>query len=398
MNELTQDMKAIALNIRLSNQSLTQIVWAALFLTLVMTIAGTGFGLASFILVEAGSFNLFSFFDFVPWTTMVFSFLGFLILKHHPKHTVGWLFLFVGFNSGFNTLFYSYMDFDQYVLIDNANTLLRNVTLLGDLIWWPVLILPSILAPLYFPDGRLLSPRWLIVAIAALLGMFCGMLTAFHSEPILVMDLGNPDLPNLKVSDRFLAGLAYVSVGLMLIGMVGNLASVIIRFRRSSGAERMQMKWLVYGAMISLILMIGLSIIVMFIPYGSSYDQINYFISEVVVMIIPAACGIAIIRHGLWDIDIVINRTLVYGGLTALIVALYILIVGAIGILFQTQTNTLSGLAAAGIIAVLFQPLRERLQGRVNRLLYGERDDPAAVLTRLAHHSETSETPWTRLP
>jgi hypothetical protein len=92
----------------LSEHSLTQIIRAALFLTLVMTIAGTGFGLASFIIVEAGSFNLFSLLDFVPWTTIVFSFLGLLILKHHPKHTVGWLFLFVGFNSGFNTLFYSY--------------------------------------------------------------------------------------------------------------------------------------------------------------------------------------------------------------------------------------------------------------------------------------------------
>jgi len=385
-------MKAIALNIRLSNQSLTQIVRVALFLTLVMTITGTGLGLA-FSVIEAGSFNLFSLFDFVPWETMVFSFLGLLILKRHPKHTVGWLFLFVGFNSGFNTLFYSYMDFDQYVLIGNANTLLRYVTVLGHMIWWPILILPVTLVLLYFPDGKLLAPRWRIVAIAALLGMICGMLTAFHSEPYWVMDIGNPDLPNLKASDRFLAGLAYVSMGLLLIGMVGSLSSVIIRFRRSIGTERMQMKWLVYGAMISLILMIGLSIISTFLPSDSSYyDQVNYFISEVVVLIIPAACGIAIIRHGLWDIDIVINRTLVYGSLTTLIVAIYLVIVGGIAITFQAQTNTFSGLAAAGIIAVLFQPLRERLQRGVNRLLYGERDDPMAILTRLAHHSETAET------
>jgi len=389
MNELTQDMKAIALNIRFSNHSLTQIVRAALFLTLVMTVAGTGLDLASSI-IKAGSFNLFSLFDFVPWETIVFSFLGLLILKRHPKHAVGWLFLYVGLNSSFNTLVYSYMGFDD--------TLPRYVTLLGHMIWWPVMILPVTLVLLYFPDGKLLAPRWRIVAIAALLGMICGMLTAFHSEPYYVMDITAPNLPDIKAIDRFLAKLAIVSMGLLLIGMVGSLASVIIRFRRSIGIERMQMKWLVFGAMISLILMISLSIIVMFLPYGPSYDLLNDLISEVVVLIIPAACGIAIIRQKLWDIDIFINRTLVYGSLTALIVAIYLVIVGAIGILFQTQTNTLSGLAAAGVIAVLVQPLRERLQGRVNRILYGERDDPAAVLTRLAHHTETAETPTVVLP
>jgi signal transduction histidine kinase len=397
MNEITQNMKTVGLNISIPNRTLPQIVRAALFLTLVMTMAGTGLGLA-YSIIEAGSFNLFSLFDFVPWTTMVFSFLGLLILKRHPKHTVGWLFLFVGFNSSFNTLVYSYMQFDEYVLIYNADTLLRYVTVLGHMIWWPVLILPVTLALLYFPDGKLLAPRWRIVAIAALMGILCGMLTAFHSEPYYVMDITAPNLPDTKAIDRFLAKLAIVSMGLLIIGMVGSLASVIIRFRRSIGIERMQMKWLVYGAIISIILMSGLSIINMFMPYGSSYNLLNDFISDVVVLIIPVTCGIAIIRHGLWDIDIVINRTLVYGSLTALVVAIYIVIVGGLGIVFQTQTNALSGLVAAGIIAVLFQPLRDRLQRSVNRLLYGERDDPAAVLTRLAHHSEMADAPTAVLP
>ena len=397
MNEIMQNMKTVGLNISIPDLTLTQIVRAALFLTLVMTMAGTVLGLA-YSIIEAGSFNLFSLFDFVPWTTMVFSFLGLLILKRHPKHTVGWLFLFVGFNSSFNTLVYSYMHFDEYVLIYSSDRLWHCVTVLGHMIWWPVLILPVTLALLYFPDGKLLAPRWRIVAIAALMGILCGMLTAFHSEPYYVMDITAPNLPDTKAIDRFLAKLAIVSMGLLIIGLVGSLASVIIRFRRSIGIERMQMKWLVYGAMISIILMSGLSIINMFMPYGSSYNLVNDFISDVVVLIIPVTCGIAIVRHGLWDIDIVINRTLVYGGLTALIVAIYLVIVGGIGILFQTQTNNLSGLAAAGVIAVLFQPLRDRLQRSVNRLLYGERDDPAAVLTRLAHHSEMAEAPTAVLP
>lgn len=160
----------------------------------------------------------------------------------------------------------------------------------------------------------------------------------------------------------------------------------------------MQMKWLVYGAMISLIFMIILSIISVFLPNGPLFEQVNYIISDVLVLIIPVACGIAIVRHRLWDIDIVINRTLVYGSLSTLIIVTYVLIVGGIGILFQTQSNALSGLAAAAIIAVLFQPFRVRLQRGVNRLLYGERDNPASVLTRLAQHSETAESPSAVLP
>jgi signal transduction histidine kinase len=392
-----QNSKTIGLIISMPDRALPQIVRAVLFLTVVITLLGKGLELTSFI-SEAGTFNLSFFSNFFPLEIFVFTLLGLLILKYHPKHTVGWLFLFVGINSSLKTLVYSYMRFDEFVLIGNSDTLLRNVTVLGHMIWWPVLILPITLVLLYFPDGKLLSPRWRIVAIATLLGMIFGMLTAFHSEPILVMDITNPNLPDIKAVDRFLAKLAIVSIGLLLIGMGGSLASVIIRFRRSTGIERMQMKWLVYGAMMSIILTIVLSIIIMFLPYGSSYDQVNYIISDVLVLIIPAACGIAIIRHGLWDIDIVISRTLVYGSLTALIVAIYIVIVGGLGVVFQTQTNALSGLVAAGIIAVLFQPLRDRLQRSVNRLLYGERDDPAAVLTRLAHHSESAETPTAVLP
>lgn len=108
--------------------------------------------------------------------------------------------------------------------------------------------------------------------------------------------------------------------------------------------------------------------------------------------------GMAVFRHRLWDIDLILSRTLIYGSLTALIIALYITIVGGLGVLFQVQTNTLTGLAATGIIAVLFQPLRDRLQRLVNRLLYGERDDPAKVLTRLAHHLTTVDQPTVILP
>ena len=101
---------------------------------------------------------------------------------------------------------------------------------------------------------------------------------------------------------------------------------------------------------------------------------------------IPVAFAAAIRRHRLFDTDLVINRALVWGALTLLTMGLYVLIVGALSALFQTSNSPLAFFLATGVVAVLFQPLRERLQRGVNRLLYGERDDPYAVLSRLGQH------------
>jgi signal transduction histidine kinase len=115
-------------------------------------------------------------------------------------------------------------------------------------------------------------------------------------------------------------------------------------------------------------------------------------------ILFPIGLGIAILRHGLWDIDIVIQRTLVYGTLTILIIVIYIAIVGGLGVLLHTQTNTTVGLMATAVIALLFHPLRQRLQQAVNRLLYGARDDPTAVLAQLAQQMETAASPTNILP
>jgi signal transduction histidine kinase len=109
--------------------------------------------------------------------------------------------------------------------------------------------------------------------------------------------------------------------------------------------------------------------------------------------LVPIAVGIAILRYRLYDIDIIINRTLVYGALTAGVVALYVLIVGTLGALFQARGDLAVSLVAAGVVAVVFAPLRERLQRSVNRLMYGERDDPYAVLSRLGQRLEATIAP-----
>jgi amino acid transporter len=109
---------------------------------------------------------------------------------------------------------------------------------------------------------------------------------------------------------------------------------------------------------------------------SSFYFLISTYVYPVGLVLIPLTLGIAILRYRLWDIDILINRTLVYGTLTTCVVALYVLVVIGLGALLQSSGNLLISLLATGLVAVLFQPLRERLQRAVNRLMYGERNTP----------------------
>ena len=160
----------------------------------------------------------------------------------------------------------------------------------------------------------------------------------------------------------------------------------VYRYRRaSSEAERQQTKWVVLG----LLLTIVLSVITSLIYKKPSAPLLN---------LIPLTLAIAILRYRLWDIDIIINRALVYGALTTGIVALYILMVGTLSLLSQTIGNLVISLLATGLIAFLFQPLRERLQRGVNRLVYGERDDPYTVLSRLGQRLEAAYAPESVLP
>ena len=111
------------------------------------------------------------------------------------------------------------------------------------------------------------------------------------------------------------------------------------------------------------------------------------------LLALPLATGLAIFKYRLYAIDVLINRTLVYSALTASVVTLYVLVVGALGALFQTRGNGLIVLLATGLVAVLFHPLRARLQRGINHLLYGERDEPYTVLSRLGSRLEATLVP-----
>ncbi len=166
--------------------------------------------------------------------------------------------------------------------------------------------------------------------------------------------------------------------------------------------QRQQIKWLVYGLAMAASTSILSSALARVLAIDVQPGSLGFLISNTLATAAIAFFGIslwvAVLRYRLFDIDLLINRTLVYGALTAGVVGVYVAMVAGLGAMFQSQGNLLVSLLATGLIAMLFQPARSRLQRAVNRLLYGERDDPYAVLSRLRQRLDLALAPDAVLP
>jgi signal transduction histidine kinase len=172
----------------------------------------------------------------------------------------------------------------------------------------------------------------------------------------------------------------------------------LARFRRSTGIEREQMKWLVY-AMGLFLLMNGLTSTFAWLWPDIQWGmQLSITLTNLGILGIAIAAAVAILRYRLYDIDLIIQRTLVYGALMVGIAAFYGLIVGTLGAIFQARSNFLVSLLASGLVAILIQPMRDGLQRLVSRLLYGERDDPYAVMASLSRRLKGALSPDAALP
>ena len=181
--------------------------------------------------------------------------------------------------------------------------------------------------------------------------------------------------------------------------------SQVYRYRHVSNAvQRQQIKWGVFGISAAFVVLLATSVVLgAFAPDPTSPEGVvDFLIGNTVhylaLLLIPISIGVAVLRYRLWDIDLVVNRTLVYGALTVTIAVLYVFVVGGLGVLLQSRGQFLVSLLATGLVAVAFVPLRNRLQRGVNHLMYGERDDPYSVLSRLGKRLESTLVPAAVLP
>jgi signal transduction histidine kinase len=362
--------------------------------------------------------------------SLAFPTVGALIASRLPTNPIGWIFCGVG-------VVYSAQRFAQ-AYADYA--LLVNFAFPGGeyLVWFSGLlnfrgpVIAGIFVMLLFPDGSLLSRRWRIVAWTAVCGAVLSELhAAFYPQDIgtsaySVMNpfgwVGGIWVGVIGVgltTYEFLDASGFIGETLLLTSILAAICSLALRLHRARGDERQQLKWFLYAALPAALCFtyVLLSFVVfdftMFVfgtplklmvddyndsVVGAFILQVILYVAVISLLVVPVFTYIAIVRHHLYDIDVVINRTLVYGALTACIVGIYVLAVVALGALFQTQSNLAVSLSATGLVAVAFQPLRGRLQRGVNRLMYGERDDPYAVISRLGRRLEATLAPEAVLP
>jgi hypothetical protein len=316
----------------------------------------------------------FGFSVFIWAIALVFGATGSLIATRQPGNPIGWLFLVASVSAGVSSLSGAYADY--YVAERQGPPALGEAAAVyGDLSWMPFILLPATFLLALFPDGRLLSRRWRPVAWCAAIGIGGAFVIGFI-KPGPIAD--QPQMTNpIGVNSPLVSPLEGLTLLMVAIGMVGSSISLVLRFRRSRGEQRQQIKWLALAGAIAVVTIVfGVSV------YDVLGDRVADGLMMLSVMGLPVAAGIAILRYRLYDIDVVINRTLVYGALTAMLAAVYLVSVLLLQLLLESFTQG-SGLAVAAstlATAALVRPARSRIQAVVDRRFFRRKYDAAQTL------------------
>jgi len=318
---------------------------------------------------------------------LAYSGVGALIAMRQPANRIGWLLLLTGVLSSVCLAASGYALFALVIAPGSLPLGIWGIWTFSWLIWLVLVAIPLVL--LVFPDGRLPSRRWWVVAavLVASGGLLAG-LKMLGPGDIVVPPSTRSAGPN-PAGLAILAGAAarlFRPLNTVYLGaVVAAAAAPIWRFRRSRGDERQQLKVLAYvGAWIIALLIVTYLSPVVGIRQAENILWALSFAGLVIGL--PAAAAIAVLRYRLYDIDIVINRTLVFAFLGLFVTTAYVLIVAGVGALIggAGSPNLPLSILATAVVAVAFQPVREQAQTLANRLVRGRRSDANAVLSQLS--------------
>lgn len=315
----------------------------------------------------------------------VFGVTGGLVASRRPRLVIGWMLLVVGLSLALSSFC---LDWARHALVVDPGSLPAGelALWLGTWVWVVGYCVLAALLPLRLPDGAHPVGVWRVVWWAALavtaLAVAGWALTPYDQ-------LDRPPLDGLDPSVTTPTGTAIgpvllaASLPLLAVCSVAGLISLVQRLRRSVGEERQQAKWVVWGAVLSLAL---LALGQVFGPEGGSDVLL-----AVAVLPLPLGIAVASLRYRLWDVDLVINRTLVYAVLTSVVVAVYVVVVLAVGDLLGDRTG--APLAATVLVALGAEPVHRRVQRFVDRVARGDRADPYRALVRLGQRLEAASEP-----
>ena len=318
---------------------------------------------------------------------LAFPLVGALIASKRPKNAVGWLCLAVGLLWALSGLF----DFYGVYGLAKADTVPFPLVFyaLVEWLWLPTVGLLSIYLVLLFPDGRLPSRRWR--PLAWLSGLVIALLCVDGVlAPGELADLEGVRNPFGLEGAPWLADVGIVLLLLFVACILASAVSLILRYRHSRGEVREQIKWIALaGSFVGLLLSIVLGVIivaeVMRSIGGSTplWFQGLLFVMVLSLTAVPVAIGFAVLRYRLYEIDIIINRALVYVTLTATLVALYfggVVMLQRLFVVLTGQRSTLAVVASTLLIAALFNPLRRRIQSFIDRRFYRRKYDARKTL------------------
>jgi two-component system NarL family sensor kinase len=317
--------------------------------------------------------------------TLTFGPIAVMIVSRQPRNPIAWLLLFFACTAS-TQLVVSY--FAQSMVADGTSGAAWVAWLSSWMISPAFASLYTLLLQL-FPTGRPASPRFrpLLQATVAIIiiAVFVQPVTGDKLDPYTTVD--NP----VGLLPAWTNGILVVCEAIIVCL---SIASVVVRFRRASGLERLQLGWYVLWAILTALSFVSALATYAFSPYiGNGL----FAISAGMAIALPAVAGIAMIRHRLYDVEVVLNRTLVYGAFGACVIGAYAGLVLGVGAIASGQ-GTVVAAAAATVCALAAAPLRSRLQRGVNRLLYGARDEPVTAVADLGRRLEATLEPGAVLP
>jgi signal transduction histidine kinase len=319
---------------------------------------------------------------------LAFPLTGYVLATRRPDNSLGWLLLGIGVAIGLGSITSSYGTYAMHGGPGGAEVG-AIVTAIDGPMWLPLLVPTLTYLLLLFPDGHLPSPRW---------RWFARIIGASYVLIFLLIVVGPgrltesafPDLEN-PLGIEALRPYLDLLLGVFLmvpIGIAGSLLSLVLRFRRSTGVERLQMRWLltaagIVGVLYSFILILSFSA-----EWGGTttptWLAVLQTVSVLSFALIPIAIGIAVLRYRLFEIDVVINRAVLFAALALFITAVYIAIVVGVGAIVGSRGDPVLSAVAAAAVALAFQPVRRRAQRLADRMVYGKRATPYEVLSEFS--------------
>jgi len=348
--------------------------WVALIIGLVNIV----FGIGSVILARLNGVNWVTILADGGWLLdLSITSIGILIAVTRPRNPLGWIFFAIGFSQGLVSFAFQYA---MFTLVTSPAALPGGplMSVLGQVAWLPGLSLMLTYAILLFPTGHLPSRRWRILGWLSALPLvlfvpliisawpYRGIILLLHPEQV------QPTTGLLSVAGNF-------GFAMILLSGLASVVSLIIRFRRGDMTERQQIKWVIFSASIFLVAIVLTDTS----PTNAFLQQhgLTFLLMVPVSIALPAAVGMSILRYRLWDIDIIINRTLVYVPLTAILSGLYAASLALLQRIFVIVTGTKSDGAIVLTTLILtstFSPIKNALQSLVDRRFKNPTDPLAA--------------------